>query len=161
MKNNDKQKMENAVFNMILDHDSLNEQEKQLLNDLPNNDIELEKLKKIAESVTNLTEKPMPMLLKIKLMHRLMGFRFHFWQIFLVLFFLLSASGVLLFIDNLNNLGQVFQIIVGCFISLILIPMTFFIYFQYERQSIEVEKRIDYNLNHIIAYFKKWMDIKL
>ena len=86
MKTDDKQKMEKAIFNMILNHDTLSEKEKQLLSGLPNNDLELKNLHKIAKAITNLPEKPMPLLLKMRLMNRCMGFHFHFWQIFLVLF---------------------------------------------------------------------------
>ena len=152
--------LEDAVFSLILDHHSLTEQQKQILSHLPQSELETQKLEKIAQAITHLPERPMPLFLKVKLMHRLMGPAFHFWQICLVLLALLSTSGALLVIDNWNTLGQVFQIIVGCLISLVLIPMSFFIYFQYEKQSTEIEKRIDYNLNHIADYFKKRMDIK-
>lgn len=157
MKINDeikKNKLENAIFNMVLDHNSLNREEKKILEGFPNRDLEIQRLEKIAHSITHLEEKPMPILLKLQLMSKFTKFHFHFWQIFLVLSFLLSASGVLLFVNEWNALGQVFQIIVGFFISLILVPMTFFIYFEYEKQSIEIEKKIDYNLHHIVDYFK-------
>ena len=154
---NAKTKLENAVYNMLLDHSSLTKEEKKLLDTLPNYEPNLKKLEKIANAVNNLPQQPMPLLLKVELINKLMGPSFQIWQILFVLFFLLSTSATLLIIDNWNNLGQIMQVIIGCLITLILIPLTFFIYFQYEKQSIEIEKRIDYNLDHVTNYFKKWI----
>ena len=156
---NNKRKTEDAIFSLILDPKSLTGEQKKTLAGFPNNQLEFEKLEKIRDAISHLPEKPMPVFLKIKLMHKMMRINFHFWRLFLGLSFLIVTSGGLLIMDDWSNLGQLFQIIIGCFISLLLIPMTFFVYFQYEKQSFEIEKRINDNLSQFINYFKKWKNI--